>query len=100
MGGLFDADRIVNREGIPEFFVHGPRFIEHMPGDTVRMTFCRDQQPFTRQLSVPVVILNLPLGCMIWNASATHQWVFDRGLLRKTAPVGPAALRPRRELMM
>lgn len=91
---LFNADRVINRDGVPEFFVHGPRMIERMPGDVMRFTFCRDQSvdpdgllPF----SMPVFIVNTPLSCMLWNNHATAQWLFQNRLLH-IKPIGPTAL--------
>lgn len=94
MGEVFNADRIILRDGVPEYFCHGVRLIERMPADMVRITLCRDQGvdiDGIPPLSLPVVVINVPLACMIWNMSATAQWAIERRLLH-VKPVGPAAL--------
>jgi hypothetical protein len=94
MEKIFDPDRISAQDGVPEYFCHGPRMIELMPGDMLRVTLCRDQlrdvdgvPPF----SVPVAVLNIPVACFLWNVNAMTTWAFRRSLL-KMRPVGPVSL--------
>jgi hypothetical protein len=99
---LFRPERIIDLANIPEYFCHGPRNIELLPCDMVRMILCRDepvQACGIIPLSVPVLALTLPAACMVWNFSASAQWAHARGLLLRP-PIGPTELRPPRELMM
>jgi hypothetical protein len=98
---LFRPERILKVFGIPEYFVHGVRHMELLPGDMIRMVICRDEPVIVTGLpphSVPVLALNIPTPCALWNSQAIYQWSFDRGLTCKT-PLGPSELRPKVKLM-
>lgn len=102
MENLFDPTRITPVDHVPEFFYHGPRHMELLSGDIVRIWLCRDQPIGARgmkPMSIPVATLVTPLACYVWNTVAYTEWAFDRGLLLTPAQ-GPTELRPRRALMM
>lgn len=99
---LFRPERIVDVAQMPEFFCHGPRKMELLPCDMVRMTCCRDEPTQISGLapmSIPVLAITLPVPAMLWNFQAIAQWAHQHNLLR-LRPIGPVRLRPERTLMM
>lgn len=101
--GLFRPDRIVAGGVVPEYFCHGVRSLELLPGDIVRAMFCRDEPvpgDGIPPMSVPVIAVTVPARCMIWNSQATFQWAFDAGLTARVQPLGPVELRQGRVARM
>lgn len=92
---LFSRERIIQRANVPQFFVHGPRWLEIVDGGLIRVRLCEDQAVIQglAPMSVPVVDILTPLANYVWNTTAHVEWAFDRGLLRMN-PCGPTVLRP------
>jgi hypothetical protein len=102
MSELFDPRRMIPRESVPEFYVNGPRHLEILPNDVVRVWLCQDQPVGILGLapmSIPVLRILMPIDCYVWNVSAHMEWGFDRGIMQRK-PCGPAPLRPSRCVMM
>lgn len=102
MGMLFDPTRIQPSEHqVPEIYCHGPRKMELLPGGCVRLWLCEDLPTKNHDgsaISIPVAKLLMPTDCYVWNVFACMEWAFDNGVLRRP-PMGPAPLRPSRNVM-
>lgn len=98
---MFDQRRIIARHDVPEIFAHGPRLIEVIDGNIIRITLCVDEpQPVAGMLPLfrPVARVLTPADHYIWNTLAQIEWSTRHGIFCRT-PCGPIVLRPRRSGM-